>query len=375
MSVAEQTTPGRDEVKFPPIPAPKPDSAATSTASSRKNLNRDSKKYNQGKTKSSRHGINQQDPSQVRTRSVKGIVFRSINEPPFEINPMQLLVDVSKRIRLPRRDGFRTFKLTLKCPLSCQILTTFFWYLHCTQYQDESNGVQKQLLNHLSEKYVALFWSFSGAQRDFFLEYYPFAVASATCAAFIESYPASRAEFTEAFKNRVFQEARMMFSGVETSLEAMQLLRERMALDSSGFGRRDDGMDRSGGMGNRHAAHHGDDGMDRSADGNEVSERQEQMKIPGFIERKQQRPKRVIFDAMGTSPLIRHYISQISDANAASHKALLLKRTTPTPGCAIGGEDTFERTPSRVDIQDEIHRKWYASRDSAAQNFTSLSDI
>ena len=42
---------------------------------------------------------------------------------------------------------------------------------------------------------------------------------------------------------------------------------------------------------------------------------EELKKLPGFIERKKARVKRETFDAMNTSPLVRHYITSISDSS------------------------------------------------------------
>lgn len=48
---------------------------------------------------------------------------------------------------------------------------------------------------------------------------------------------------------------------------------------------------------------------------------EELKKLPGFIERKKARVKRETFDAMNTSPLVRHYITSISDSSV---RAVLL---------------------------------------------------
>lgn len=66
--------------------------------------------------------------------------------------------------------------------------------------------------------------------QDYFLEYYPFAVAEATCLAFGEHFRGSAAQFTDTFHNSLYVEARRVFCGVETTPEAMGHKREQMAL-------------------------------------------------------------------------------------------------------------------------------------------------
>lgn len=347
----------KEELKLPPIGVSAKD--LTELDSSRGSQASRSENHSRRHGTNAKQDRNKETVEEARHREVRSVVFRSLSNPPFDVNPAQLLLDVSKRIKLPRCEGARSFKHLLKTPMSCQILGYFFWYLHCAQFQEESEKYQRRLLDALSEKFVMLFWSLKGGpQRDFFLEYYPFALASGVCTAFVERYPASRAEFTESFRNRVFQEARLMFSGVETTAEAMGVVRERMALDrnkGTGVGRGSEDM-------HVQANQDEEQGPSSSADAFTEDLREEISALPGFIDRKNMRPKRVIFDAMGTSPLIRHYIDAVADSTSNAHKALLLKRTTPTPGCAYGGVETFQQTPSRVPIQDQIHRKWEKSK-------------
>eukprot|EP00238_Polyblepharides_amylifera_P010486 CAMPEP_0196576302 /NCGR_PEP_ID=MMETSP1081-20130531/5603_1 /TAXON_ID=36882 /ORGANISM="Pyramimonas amylifera, Strain CCMP720" /LENGTH=181 /DNA_ID=CAMNT_0041894879 /DNA_START=853 /DNA_END=1398 /DNA_ORIENTATION=- len=82
---------------------------------------------------------------------------------------------------------------------------------------------------------------------------------------------------------------------------------------------------------------------------------EELKKLPGYVDRKTNRLRREQFDAMDTSPLVRHFVANITDS---SPKGLYLKRTQTDPGAMFGGEDTFVRTPSRLDHQDDIYRKW-----------------
>jgi hypothetical protein len=203
-----------------------------------------------------------------------------------------------------------------------------------------------------------------GAPQDFFLEYYPFAVAEAACLAFGEHLRGSASEFTEAFHNKLYVDARRIFCGVETTPEAMGHKRELMALAPDTDKARhpfvvalhpseplEPTEPTAGYAGARlrgrtlgchltpallthsqsdarltplHVRFQGGAGEKDDKDkggANDVDEwteeelTEELKKIPGYIERKKARVKRETFDAMNTSPLVRHYITSISDSS------------------------------------------------------------
>mmetsp|Transcript_35270 Transcript_35270/g.67421 ORF Transcript_35270/g.67421 Transcript_35270/m.67421 type:complete len:348 (-) Transcript_35270:513-1556(-) len=262
-------------------------------------------------------------PPTPSKRELNKVQFRKHNELPFDIQADVLLGEISKRIKLPRRDGYLSFKSTLRSSTSCQLLTYYFWHLYCKRYLSHEKKQTKLFLDMLAEKFVNLFWSLqNSAAKDFFLEYYPYAIAASICLAFHEHFPGSRLEFTEAFRNKIFQETRHVFSGVDSTTELMQQKRELMGLVSE--------SDKAGpGAGRPGEPAEPDPGPAAQDDVWTEEELQAELKkIPGYIERKKQRMKRETFDAMDTSPLVRHYVSAIADAHATK-KTLKMKWTLP----------------------------------------------
>ena len=284
---------------------------------------------------------------------VKNTVFKSLRNPPFDVGAMQVLHDTSKRIKLPRRDGYRAFKQLFVGPTSATLLTQMFWWFHCKLFQTNSQGAQAMLMDALAETYVKLFWSLTGSTRDYFLEHFPLAASAALWAAFIEAFPSSRVEFGEQFKTAVLCEARRLFSGVEMTPQMAAAVRERYVLDRA----QDD--DLSNARRQQRPGEKADQGSDGPSSTSIASLLKPNVKVL--------RLSRVPFDAQGVTPIVNHYLSRGSDSSPAKGRPLMLKRSVPTPGCAYGGVDTFERTPSRIEIQQGITAQWDRACQDARQ--------
>mmetsp|Transcript_6310 Transcript_6310/g.10940 ORF Transcript_6310/g.10940 Transcript_6310/m.10940 type:complete len:355 (-) Transcript_6310:168-1232(-) len=266
------------------------------------------------------------DPPPEISRCVGQVEFHSPNKLPFDINPLSLLSTVSKRISLPRTDGYRSFKTNLKCPTSCQLLTYYFWSYYSKKHMTHEAFLARMFLDLLSEKFVTLFWGLSnGAAKDFFLEYYPYAIAEAVCQGFEQSFTGSRDDFTNEFKDEIFRETRMVFSGVDSTLELMQMRREQMGLIEDATLSRGDKEYTGEEADNKERKVLDDMKWDKA-------EMKEAMrKIPGYVERREQPLARGTFDAMGTSPLVRHYVSILSESQGtAGRRPLKIQWTLPS---------------------------------------------
>jgi len=254
-------------------------------------------------------------------RVVGQVEFTEHNKLPFDINPLALITDVGKRIRLPRAEGCRLYKSVLKSPGSCQLLTYYFWHYYCKRYLPREI-LQKTFLDLLAERFVTLFWGLkNSASKDYFLEYYPYAIAEAVCSAFDANFQGSTEDFDDEFRNTVFRETRMLFNGVDSTLDSMQMRREQMAL-----------IDYS----NVKIEADSEDDYEKSRDAPAIGvwdpeEMKEALRnMPGYTERREQTVQRQTFDAKSASPLVRHYVSVLSSSSGtAGRRPLKVKWTLP----------------------------------------------
>eukprot|EP00238_Polyblepharides_amylifera_P011112 CAMPEP_0196596592 /NCGR_PEP_ID=MMETSP1081-20130531/86830_1 /TAXON_ID=36882 /ORGANISM="Pyramimonas amylifera, Strain CCMP720" /LENGTH=111 /DNA_ID=CAMNT_0041921669 /DNA_START=70 /DNA_END=405 /DNA_ORIENTATION=- len=56
---------------------------------------------------------------------------------------------------------------------------------------------------------------------------------------------------------------------------------------------------------------------------------EELKKLPGYVDRKTNRLRREQFDAMDTSPLVRHFVANITDSSGGGRKSLKMNWTLP----------------------------------------------
>jgi len=71
--------------------------------------------------------------------------------------------DVGKRIKLPRREGFGSFKPVLKSPASAELCTLFFWLVFAQRFRPQDKEIHAGIYNTLSERFVALFWALNNS--------------------------------------------------------------------------------------------------------------------------------------------------------------------------------------------------------------------
>mmetsp|Transcript_30644 Transcript_30644/g.66890 ORF Transcript_30644/g.66890 Transcript_30644/m.66890 type:complete len:371 (-) Transcript_30644:8-1120(-) len=291
-------------------------------------------------------------PSPDNRACVGDLVVSSVDDLPFELPAEELLASVAKRMKVPRCEGYRSFKPTLKSPSSRAILTYYFWSLYCRRFTPQDRKNARKILDRLAEHFVTLFWALkAGAVKDYFLKYFPFAIAAAVNAALYEQFDGSRELFTDDFQNSVYQDSVQVFSGVNSTLDAMQQKRDQLALSVS--------IDKSAPRGETGEQQQSEGPIDHFSDWTEEEMQAELQKIPGYVEHKVQRLKRVPVDALSISPLVKHYVKAIAETNRGGQaKGATLKRTITDPHCQFGGEETFVRTTSRVDDQEEMHKKW-----------------
>jgi hypothetical protein len=70
---------------------------------------------------------------------------------------------VGKRIKLPRREGFGSFKPVLKSPASAELCTLFFWLVFAQRFRPQDREIHTGIYNTLSERFVALFWALNNS--------------------------------------------------------------------------------------------------------------------------------------------------------------------------------------------------------------------
>jgi hypothetical protein len=64
---------------------------------------------------------------------------------------------VGKRIKLPRREGFASFKPVLKSAASLELCTLFFWLVFAQRFRPDDKPLSTGLYDALAEKFVGLF--------------------------------------------------------------------------------------------------------------------------------------------------------------------------------------------------------------------------
>eukprot|EP00959_Pyramimonas_sp_CCMP1952_P446242 9343178-Pyramimonas_sp.AAC.1 len=274
---------------------------------------------------------------------VGDVEITSVDQFPFTLQVEELLASVAKRMKVPRCEGYRSFKPTLKSPSSRAILTYYFWNFYCRRFTPQDRKNARKILDRLAENFVTLFWALkAGAAKDYFLKYFPFAIAAAVNVALHEHFEGSRDLFTEEFQNSVYQDSMRVFSGVNSTSDAVQNKRDQLALSAP--------SDKSAARGGESSEQQqqNDGPIDAFGDWTEEELQAELQKIPGYVEHKMQRLKRVPVDALSISPLVKHYVKAIAETNRGGHaKGATLKRTITDPHCQFGGEETFIRTTSR----------------------------
>ena len=173
---------------------------------------------------------------------------------PFEIPVLAILQYAGEMIRCPYSEAhfkkFLTCECTCACLLaglfrlayhsrwcfhvcgldvavSCSILETLFWYIHCYCFQAGSQELQERLLGLVSHDYVHLLQVVT-SNKDYFFENFPYAMAFAVCTGFHYFVPGSRSRFTPAWRLQVYVLVCRVLCGMDVCAVTVQRMQETL---------------------------------------------------------------------------------------------------------------------------------------------------
>ena len=321
-----------------------------------------------------------------RKRNLSDCEVPPTGKHPMNIGALDLLRATMKRAALPAYKGRARFKKHLLSTRAVKVLEHAFWHVHIALNGMGSEHADEAILDDLSVVFVEYFWAIPDPrERDYFLEHFPCIVSAAIIHAYAVTFPASSSKTSATpFRAQVNREIRHIFTG-SLDDERMALAHaKRLRLDGPPPGTTESAIaELTRGM--------GDSGLDDEEARIAASGGDLLTGVPGIVVpptgdlippgaqvihiKSLPRPPRVWFDAGAMSPLVKRYKALAGSGSNAGPLSMRVRRSTPVPGCIVGGESTFKATPDRRNEQAHITERWTTISRSTSRMSRELSEL